>query len=383
MCLKVADFKKLNAILYKFIWNRNFGAPKAPERVKREIINTPIKFGGFGMIDIQQLDRSLKLRMLSRILTSSHPFLELIKQKINLDEFFFPISNQTMDNPINQAVNYLSIDRRRLLVDDRASDTAKVISLIRDIRINSLVSAVGRQSLILFQLRRQGKIKLKDLNQAELRSIERFVKVPTMSNIRKAVNLNVGDTQASDKYLYWCKGLKPLGKLTAKDFRESQADWQPICVYKIGAVLDPKENESWTLKLKQLTSIRHKNLILKIAHGDWYSNKRLHRFGLIDNPSCESCGQLETLKHKILEYPNKANLWQHLAREEGYDLINATEPVEYVLGMHRHTNPVSLTLHAELLQFVLYQDPTIPPERLLGLLKTKLKRLDYTKRAKF
>ena len=133
MCKTKADIKKLNSILYKFIWNRNFGAPKAPERVKREIINTPLKFGGFGMIDIQQLDRSLKLRMLSRIFASSHPFLEIVKQKINMSEFFFPSSNLTMANPINQAVNYLSIDRQKLLVDEGVSDTTKVISLIRDI----------------------------------------------------------------------------------------------------------------------------------------------------------------------------------------------------------------------------------------------------------
>ena len=382
MCLTIADFKKLNAILYKFIWNRNFGAPKAPERVKREIINTPLKFGGFGMIDIQQLDRSLKLKMLSRIFASSHPFLEIVKQKINMSEFFFPSSNLTMDNPINQAVNYLSIDRQKLLVDEGVSDTTKVISLIRDIKLSSLVSATGRQSLTYFQLRRQGKIKIKDLNAAELRSIERFINVPNMVNIRKAIDLQVGDSSDSDKYLYWCKGLKPLSKLTAKNFRESQMDWQPICLYKIGAVLDPSENASWALKIKHLTSTRHKNLILKIAHGDWYSKERLHRFGLIDNPNCDSCGQLETLKHKIFECPNKANLWQFLAREEGYDLVNAPEPVEYVLGMHRHTDPASLTLHAELLQFVLYQDPTLAPERILGLFKVKLNKLDYKLRGK-
>ena len=84
MVLKDVDFKRLNSLLYKFIWNRHFGAAKAPDRIKREIINTPIKFGGFGMLDIQQLDRSLKLRMLSRVLSSSHPFLESIKLKINL-----------------------------------------------------------------------------------------------------------------------------------------------------------------------------------------------------------------------------------------------------------------------------------------------------------
>ena len=60
----VSDFKKFNALLYQFIWNRHFGAAKAPDKIKREIINTTIEFGCFGLLDIQDLDRSLKLKML-------------------------------------------------------------------------------------------------------------------------------------------------------------------------------------------------------------------------------------------------------------------------------------------------------------------------------
>ena len=36
--LQESDYKKLNALLYKFIWNRHYLAAKAPERIKREIM---------------------------------------------------------------------------------------------------------------------------------------------------------------------------------------------------------------------------------------------------------------------------------------------------------------------------------------------------------
>ena len=51
-----ADF---NGIMYKFLWNRNFNAAKAPERISREIINLPIKLGGFGMLNIEALDAGI------------------------------------------------------------------------------------------------------------------------------------------------------------------------------------------------------------------------------------------------------------------------------------------------------------------------------------
>ena len=90
MCLKASDFKLLNSLLYKFLWNRNYLAAKAPERIKREIMNKPIKLGGFGMLDIMELDNSLKLKALGRLEGSKHPMLLLLKNKVNLSEFFKP-----------------------------------------------------------------------------------------------------------------------------------------------------------------------------------------------------------------------------------------------------------------------------------------------------
>ena len=50
------SLKRLNQILFKFLWNKNFIAAKAPDRVKREIVLTPCKFGGFGMADINLMN---------------------------------------------------------------------------------------------------------------------------------------------------------------------------------------------------------------------------------------------------------------------------------------------------------------------------------------
>ena len=53
--LKEPDYKKLNSFLYKFIWNLNYLAAKAPERIRREIVNKNIRLGGLGMLDITAL----------------------------------------------------------------------------------------------------------------------------------------------------------------------------------------------------------------------------------------------------------------------------------------------------------------------------------------
>ena len=53
--LKEPDYKKLNSFLYKFIWNLHYLAAKAPERIRREIVNKNIRLGGLGMLDITAL----------------------------------------------------------------------------------------------------------------------------------------------------------------------------------------------------------------------------------------------------------------------------------------------------------------------------------------
>ena len=62
LALEARHIKDINALLYKFIWNRHYHATKAPERIKREIVNKSILQGGFGMLDIETLDASLKLK---------------------------------------------------------------------------------------------------------------------------------------------------------------------------------------------------------------------------------------------------------------------------------------------------------------------------------
>ena len=384
MCLKPADFKRLNSLLYKYIWNRNFGAPKAPERIKREIINLPIKLGGFGMLDIIALDRSLKLKMLARILFSQHPFLELIRSKINMSDFFFPTSNQMMDKPINQAICSLAEDRQKLFSLEGIESDTKLVKLVKEIRLKNLVNARGKTSLIYFNLRLQGKTKVRDLDRDDLRRLTSFIQNRDALNlINITLGLNVGIPDPADHYLYWYKGLKPMTKLTAKEYREAQSVAMPICTYKIGAVLSPSENDSWTLKLKKLTSTRHKNMLLKVAHGDWYSKERLHRFGLIPDPLCEDCHQVESIRHKLLECPRKIVYWEYLAGLEGFDLHNMADPIEFTLGMHKHDSMTDFTLHAELVTRLMLATPELNPERTIGLLKAKLNRVDYKNKGKY
>ena len=62
MSLSEASFNLINKIVYKYLWNRNYRAAKAPDRIKREVMMTPLRLGGFGMMDIKVTTLELKIR---------------------------------------------------------------------------------------------------------------------------------------------------------------------------------------------------------------------------------------------------------------------------------------------------------------------------------
>ena len=99
--------------------------------------------------------------------------------------------------------------------------------------------------------------------------------------------------------------------------------------------------------LNTLNSTVHKNALLRFIHGDIYSKERQFRFGLSDNPLCETCGEIETIDHKIIECDYANNLWQALARLTG-ETINQID-CNYVTGSYGEPSKALLTIHAEII----------------------------------
>ena len=124
-----------------------------------------------------------------------------------------------------------------------------------------------------------------------------------------------------------------------------------ICVYKIGLVLTPGELLSWTKRVKKLTSTRHRNIILRAAHGDIFSNARLHRFNLTDNPGCMNCQEPnESIQHRLLECPNATRAWMKLNDLKvrlGLMPLSALT-LENILGANDNLSKLELALNAEL-----------------------------------
>ena len=317
------SLKKINAVVYKFLWNKNFSAAKAPDRIKRSIIVTPVSQGGFGMLDLSDLRKSLDLRAYGRLMTSKHSFFEQIGAIVkNKGCFRIDVSQLAVDKKVKIGIDLINEQRAKalrwpleLIVKDLNLRLA-----IESTELQKVLTNAGNNSIMAFRARRRiRRIKLGQLTADEVNDLSRHFALPGLSEImlrllREPINVTE-NIPHYDIYPSAPGKVVQLSKVSSKEFRTNlrSIEEQVICLYKSGLTLQPGEVASWTGKIKRLTSSRHRNSVLRIAHGDVYTNDRLHRFGLVDNPACLHCNHpIENLIHRIIECPTAEMAWRHL-----------------------------------------------------------------------
>ena len=359
--LNADHFKKINALMYRFIWNRHYLASKAPERIKREIVTNSIKKGGLGMLDIVELDDGLKLRALGRLLTTDHPYLKMFRENLNLSEFFDPSYYRKVDPVTVRGLELLCRDRELLWANQKMNSDRSFIAEIRELGLKDIVKGRGQGSINFFNLWTRGRRKVKDLNQAELDSLHRHLEIGKIEKLRIAVNTNIGPPDPAFVTTYYTgKCHAPLKKLTSKEIRTSRDKKLNVTEFKVGITLTTKEAATWALRLSKLTSTRHKNTILRVVHGEIYTKEKLSRFGLIDSATCPRCDQVETLRHKFIECHYSRKIWAE-ALPYIEKLAGVIEPsqdkTKIIIAANINSNLAAMTLSAEIMQVILQLNP--------------------------
>jgi hypothetical protein len=237
--------------------------------------------------------------------------------------------------------------------------STKIVALLKQSNVRNWVNPASRNSITLFDLRTRGVRKVRDL---DLVMIDRLRPIVTSDSIINALRRVIPiartvEITEDDLRLYPIgKKLKKLELCSSKEIRESRQIRQQICSFKIGLDLTVAESKTWLHNVRMLTSVRHKNVLLRTAHGEIYSNERCHRHGLTDNPLCAECGQLETIEHKLFLCANKEALWRKIF-EKTRSLVPGIDSemnlIKAALCSFANCNPVALAIHAETLTQIL------------------------------
>ena len=347
--LEPCHLKRINATLYKYIWNRHYLAAKAPERIKREIMNTPIKKGGFGMLDVAELDDSLKLRALGRLVSTSHPMLSKVKNSINWSDYLAVTVKPDVEEVTSRAIKLLNLDRNEWGKLDILDRNRQLLALIGDRQIGKAINQRGRSSLAYFLIRQTGARKIAELNGAQLDSIARFVNPDWLTKVRNSIGLRAGVT-LEDKHSYYDgRNLQGIQALSTKEFRMVRNKTDQICIFKLGLILTPIESRSWLFKINRLTSVKHKSVVLRIAHGEIYTREKLHRYNLVASNECLICQEVDTLEHKFITCDYVRRIWQVVNDLDGLNPDPQAEPEQAILGAWLNSDILNVTVRAEIL----------------------------------
>ena len=177
-----------------------------------------------------------------------------------------------------------------------------LLKVIGDTEIKEILNEHGANSIPFYILWRSGARKIKDLNLHQLGTIRRYIRPDKQKKVEDAVTSRSFNADAHFLISYYVNlKARPLAKLTSKDIREARSSKVAIGNFKIGMVLENSEALTWGLRLARVNSTRHKNIILRVAHGEIYTKEKLHRFGLTDSPVCPRCQETETLEHKFIQ----------------------------------------------------------------------------------
>jgi hypothetical protein len=281
-----------------------------------------------------------------------------IKRKLNLNNFFQPKINTGIEPIAARGIELLAKDRAKLCENQSFETNRIFVRICKNSNIRDLVTIRGRNSIAVFQLSAQGKSKIHQLNMQELMTIKiHFVNKALFNAVCKAVNVGYEPSEEADLYLYPVKDkLIEASKITSKIFRQSRNNADPECLFKVGLILAPNESRSYMMKVNSLTSVRHKNTILKILHGDVYTNDRLFRHNLINCPKCLRCDQVDTLEHRLTTCGGTRLLMDKVIRLTNKLRIayNPNETIlESILAANNSNSVGCLAVHAEILSIIM------------------------------
>ena len=264
-----------------------------------------------------------------------------------------------------------------------------LLSVFREIRVSHLITPLGRQSLHYLAIHRRTRSpKIGQITRLELRSISRYLihgnLIDLLLDLLTHVQAVPANPNVTKAYPTKSNDLAPLSSLTNKVIRLGMVDEEAglICLYKVGAILDPGEVSKWTHTTRKLTSTRHRNILLRVAHGDIFSNDRLFRFGLRDTSNCSNCPELiETTRHRLFECPVALQAWNNLENLKVKTGLNRMSDlsIENLLGAKDKITKLELALNAELLMKLSTRSEPYCPQQLAH---AALKLISYSERLK-
>ena len=350
--------KILTEVIYKFIWNRNMEANKAPDRIKRSILLNKVKNLGFGMIDYKEVVKGIRIKNTLRLLnTDCSPLANIIKSSINNSLICIDVTNPIRE-PIDSSIKLVRQLWNNAIMNEDFVNNSELMEIICREYIGYLLVPKYKKRKLAKAHRNDSinEILMISLSHPVLKLIR-----PKVAAYLNTCNFIPTTSMVSFDSIPYKKKIIKWPKITSKIIRNAGI---------IDEVTTPKMLNNYCAddlkklgsSIATLTNSKLKTTLLRCLHGDVYSKERLNRFGMSDDNLCSRCAEVESTSHMLFECDYVNKLWIEASHITGILPLS----INYVLGLNERHDKVTLTIHSEILRRLLAIDrPTIDPKKFL------------------
>ena len=368
---------QLTNLIYKFIWTRNMDGNKAPDRIKRSILNHKVKSLGFGMLEYKEVITSIRVKNVLRLLNNpDQPLHNIIRSNINSSIINIKCLNSirpTIDSAIMKIREMWSQAIKNCVRE--GSTPKKMIDVVLNEYVGNLTYPRFNNKRLVLTFKHDRLMEIRDIPKNP----------PIIKKLHKSIQVLLKQSSVDlDNYvpsiLENIYSLIPIKDKLKDTSGVSSQQIRHAC--KITTVIESKMIESpdpdiinnlGTL-ISKLTNIRNKTIILRAIHGDIYCGTRLKNFGMTESDLCPRCDNPETISHQLMDCLYVRNIWEILTKITGIKITSLNQ----VLGHDPTHDKITLTIHAEIIRQLMSIDrPTLEP---LKLVKSTIKRLAIVER---
>ena len=370
-----SEDRALTDVIYKFIWNKNMDAKKAPDRIKRSIMLGKVRNLGFGMIDYKEVVNGIRQRNVLRLLNQDNtPLTDIIKSSITTSVINIKVLLPIRDN-IDSAIKLIRLHLVKYLKDVKSHPDKSLLEILNHEYVGNLVLTKYRKQRIIRIHRndRLGEVMTMSNRERIIAKLDCHV-IRYVDELTQNVSQFNIDLQAKNKYK--CLPIKDKilrwPKISSRTLRESCVN-SAVIKPKMLNVTEQKCLSTLGISLAKLTNSKLKSILLRCLHGDVYSRDRMFRFGMVEDDLCPRCNLKETVSHMLFECNYSKRIWAETSKLTGIKYRTINE----ILGIDLKHDKVTLTIHAELLRRLMsIERPQMEPKSVLKMVVASLNALE-------
>ncbi len=340
-----SDIKKVESIIFWFLWNNKISGNPAPDRIKRSVLKKDYIEGGIKAPDILNLDCALKTKQFIRANLSTHTIKYVQQFLLELVGYFemykIEYSKICKYDPVVERYQTTTNTITDLLRNKVGLDQAESGDTVRQ----SQASIIASTDILEFLQRKRMPLVIYRFSELSNLGIETYkdllneFQFPRSDRIRQCARdvltffpnawqnivLNTVDVDPDITYSehYFDKGwtlvsnhiikVKGLRELLLERLPKFDLPYLNFDKFEIPLERVNDDKNPFLLLRKALHSTRDKFYKYRLLNGDIFCNSRMFKFKMVESQNCVLCdNSVETIKHLIWDCQRSKNVWDYL-----------------------------------------------------------------------